>query len=145
MRALLQRVTQAAVAVDGTEIAAIGPGLVVLLGVGREDTDETARTLADRVAHYRIFEDDLGKINRSVLDEGGSALVVSQFTLQADTEKGLRPGFDPAAAPEAAEPLYRAFVETLAAAGIETRTGDFRAHMQVSLVNDGPATFLLER
>lgn len=144
MRALLQRVSRAAVRVDGAEIGAIGPGLLVLLGIAAGDEGSVSDRLAERVATYRLFEDDAGKMNRSVLDTGGSILVVSQFTLCADTSSGRRPGFEPAAPPTAAEPLYERFCAALEAEGVLVRRGRFGAAMEVELVNRGPVTFLLE-
>ena len=144
MRALLQRVTRASVRVEDKEVGAIGPGLLVLLGVAAGDDGALADRLAERVAGYRIFEDDAGKMNRSVLESGGGALVVSQFTLCADTSSGRRPGFEPAAPPAAAEPLYERFCEALERAGVPVRRGRFGASMDVELVNRGPVTFLLE-
>ncbi|HEU4724313.1 MAG TPA: D-aminoacyl-tRNA deacylase [Candidatus Eisenbacteria bacterium] len=144
MRALLQRVTRASVRVADAEVGAIGPGLLVLLGVAAGDDGALADRLAERVAGYRIFEDDAGKMNRSVLESGGGALVVSQFTLCADTSSGRRPGFEPAAPPAAAEPLYERFCEALERAGVPVRRGRFGASMDVELVNRGPVTFLLE-
>ena len=139
MRALLQRVTRAAVRVDGAEIAAIDGGLLVLLGVGHGDDDPTADAIARRICELRIFEDEDGKTNRSLLDVGGACLVVSQFTLYADTRKGNRPSFVGAAAPNIAEPLYERVCERLGA-----KRGEFGARMAVELVNDGPVTLLLE-
>ena len=145
MRALLQRVERASVDVDGERIAAIGPGLLVLLGVARSDDDQTADQLAVRVAALRIFRDDAGRANRSVVEVGGSALVVSQFTLYADTSRGRRPGFTDAGPPELAERLYRRFAEALRAAGIaEVELGQFGSEMRVELVNDGPFTIWLD-
>jgi D-tyrosyl-tRNA(Tyr) deacylase len=144
MRAVVQRVAEAAVSVAGERVAAIGPGLLVLLGVGREDAEADADYLADKVVNLRIFEDEAGHMNRSVLETGGAVLVVSQFTLYGDTRRGRRPGFSSAAAPEEANRLYRHFVERVAAAGLEVREGVFRAMMDVSLVNRGPVTLLLD-
>jgi D-tyrosyl-tRNA(Tyr) deacylase len=144
VRLLLQRVSSAAVAVAGERIAAIGPGLLVLAGVGKDDSDEAARRLAGKVAGLRIFGDDDGKMNRSLTDVGGEALVVSQFTLYADTKKGYRPSFVDAARPELAVPVLEAFVAGLRSAGVEVAEGRFGARMEVSLVNDGPVTILLE-
>ncbi|MCE9592769.1 MAG: D-tyrosyl-tRNA(Tyr) deacylase [Planctomycetes bacterium] len=144
MKALLQRVAYGRVRVDGETMGEIGPGLVVFLGVERGDGERETDRLAERVATYRVFSDAAGKINLSVLEVRGSALVVSQFTLAADTKKGRRPSFDPAAPPELAERLYRRFVERLVAAGVECRTGRFGAAMKVELENDGPVTFLLD-
>lgn len=145
MRVVVQRVRQAKVSVDGETVAAIGPGVVVLVGVTHNDTDEAARWLAQKVAGLRIFEDADGKMNAGLLDVGGQALVVSQFTLYADARKGRRPSFTDAAPPEVAEPLVRRFADELAAAGVPVRTGVFGAHMLVEIHNDGPVTILLER
>jgi D-tyrosyl-tRNA(Tyr) deacylase len=131
--------------VDGAEVGAIGPGLLVLLGVAAGDTAAAADRLAERVAHYRVFEDDAGKMNRSLLETGGNALVVSQFTLCAETSRGRRPGFDPAAPPSLAEPLCERFCEALERHGVAVGRGRFGASMDVELVNRGPVTFLLEQ
>ena len=144
MRALIQRVSRASVRVEGEEVARIGAGLLVLLGVAAEDAPGAEARLAARCAEFRIFEDERGRMNRSVREIQGQALVVPQFTLLADTTKGRRPGFDPAAPPERAEPLFRAFCEALAALGVPTGQGRFGASMEVELINQGPATFLLE-
>jgi len=144
MRALLQRVTEARVTVDGEVVGAVGPGLLVLLGVGQGDTDADAAWLADRVAGLRIFEDDAGKMNRSLLDTHRAALVVSQFTLHADTRKGRRPSFIGAAPPEEARRLYERFSAELERLGVHVQLGVFAAQMQVALVNDGPVTLLLD-
>jgi D-tyrosyl-tRNA(Tyr) deacylase len=144
MRIVLQRVTQASVSVDGKVIAAIGRGLLILLGIGHGDGQAEADTLAEKCANLRIFEDQAGKTNLSVQDIQGEALVVSQFTLYADARKGRRPSFTDAAVPETAEPLVRYFAERLVALGVSTRTGSFGAHMQVELINDGPFTIMLE-
>ena len=144
MRAVVQRVAEAAVSVGGERVSAIGPGLLVLLGVGREDKEADADYLADKVVNLRIFEDEAGQMNRSVLDTGGAVLVVSQFTLYGDARRGRRPGFSSAAPPEEANRLYRCFVGRVAAAGLEVREGVFRAMMDVSLVNRGPVTLLLD-
>jgi D-tyrosyl-tRNA(Tyr) deacylase len=144
MRAVVQRVAEAAVSVGGERVAAIGPGLLVLLGVGRGDVEADADYLADKVVHLRIFEDEAGQMNRSVLERGGAVLVVSQFTLYGDTRRGRRPGFSAAAAPEEANRLYRYFVGRVSAAGLEVREGVFRAMMDVSLVNRGPVTLILD-
>lgn len=145
MRVVLQRVNQGSVAVDGRTIAEIGLGFVILLGVGPEDGEPEIDYLVNKIAHLRIFEDDQGKINRSVLEVGGGALVVSQFTLYADTRKGRRPSFTEAAPPDFARPLVDRFAEKLAALGVPTQTGEFGAHMQVEIHNDGPVTIWLER
>jgi D-tyrosyl-tRNA(Tyr) deacylase len=144
MRLLLQRVQQGRVSVAGRTVAEIGPGLVILLGVGPEDGEEQVRVLVDKVAHLRIFEDEQGKMNRSLLDVGGQALVVSQFTLYADTRRGRRPSFTDAAAPDLARPLVERFAALLTAAGAPTQTGEFGAHMLVEIANDGPVTIWLE-
>ena len=144
MRAVLQRVREASVSLDGREVAAIGPGLLVLLGVGQADTVEDARWLAGKVAELRIFEDTEGKMNRSVREVEGAVLVVSQFTLYADARKGRRPSFTDAAPPEAAVPLLRAFVEDLRGRGLTVQEGVFGARMQVLLMNDGPVTIFLD-
>jgi D-tyrosyl-tRNA(Tyr) deacylase len=141
---LLQRVTRAAVRVDGATIGEIGPGLAILLGVGPDDTDAVADELARRSAELRIFRDEDGRTNRSLADVGGAALVVSQFTLYADTRRGRRPGFTDAAPPELAERLYERFVAAIRAAGLTVATGSFGAEMQVELVNDGPFTIWLD-
>lgn len=144
MRAVLQRVRRASVTVGGETVGAIDAGWLVLLGVGPADTPAEAAWLADKVAHLRAFEDDAGKMNRSVLDAGGGVLVVSQFTLYADTRKGRRPSFTGAAPPAVAEPLVERVVAELRAVGLPVATGRFGADMQVELVNDGPVTFVLD-
>lgn len=144
MIALIQRVSQASVTVAGEVTGEIGPGLLVLLGVEREDDEQKANRLCERVLGYRIFSDADGKMNLNVQQSGGSVLVVSQFTLAADTERGMRPGFSRGGAPEKAEALYDYFVSRCRSQQIETQTGRFAADMQVSLVNDGPVTFWLQ-
>ena len=144
MRALIQRVTEARVEVDGAVTGAIGAGLLVLLGVRKDDTAAEAEALLDKVAALRVFTDGEGKMNLSLMDTGGALLVVSQFTLYGDTRKGRRPGFDLAAPPELAQALYEHFVATARSRGITTATGVFRAHMQVTLTNDGPVTLMVE-
>jgi len=144
MRALVQRVRFANVTVEGEAISEIGCGLLILLGIAKGDTAADADWLAGKCARLRIFEDEAGKMNRSVLDIGGAALVVSQFTLYGDTRRGNRPGFDAAALPADAEPLYEHFKAALAALGIPVRGGQFGADMQVTLQNDGPVTLMLE-
>ncbi len=144
MRALLQRVTSAAVRVDGEVIGAIGSGLVVLLGVGRADDPAAAEALARRIVELRIFADDEGRTNRSLVDVGGAALIVSQFTLYADTRRGRRPGFTDAALPELAIPCYERFCNAVEAAGVTVARGRFGAEMAVELVNDGPFTIWLD-
>ncbi len=144
MRACVQRVSEASVTVDGQVSGRIGHGLVVLLGVARDDSADDANLLADKIVGLRIFEDDDGKMNRSVIEAGGALLVVSQFTLLGDCRKGRRPSFVGAAEPELAEQLYEAFVTAVRAINVEIATGVFRAHMDVSLTNDGPVTLLLD-
>ncbi len=144
MRALLQRVTEASVSVDGAVIGRTGPGLVILVCAMQGDTEAEADKLAARVSKLRIFKDAEGKMNRSLVDIGGSALVVSQFTLAADTSRGNRPGFSSAAAPEDGRRLYEHFAGALSALGVPVETGQFGADMQVSLVNDGPVTIWVE-
>ncbi|HEU5204073.1 MAG TPA: D-aminoacyl-tRNA deacylase [Candidatus Limnocylindrales bacterium] len=144
MRALLQRVTRAAVRVEGATLGEIGRGLVVLVGVGPDDDDATADALARQVAELRIFADDEGRTNRSLLDVEGGALVVSQFTLFADTRRGRRPGFSGAAPPDLAERLYERFAAALSRLGVPVATGRFGASMAVELVNDGPFTIWLD-
>jgi D-tyrosyl-tRNA(Tyr) deacylase len=145
MRALIQRVKSGKVSVDDQTVAQIHHGLVILLGIGPGDTEESARFLAEKIASLRIFEDDQGKFNLSILDKGGAALVVSQFTLYADVRKGRRPSFTDAAPPEIAAPLVMRFAEFLNAQGIPTQTGVFGAHMLVEIQNDGPVTIWLEK
>ena len=144
MRALLQRTTGARVRVDGETVGAIGAGLVVLLGVGPDDDEATAEALARRVTELRIFDDPEGRTNLSLVDVGGAVLVVSQFTLYADTRRGRRPGFTGAAAPDVAERLYLRFAEALRQLGLSVATGRFGAVMAVELVNDGPFTIWLD-
>lgn len=144
MRAVVQRVSRGRVTVDGRTAGQIGNGVVVLVGVGREDTAESARYLADKIAHLRIFEDAGGKMNRSLIDTGGAALVISQFTLYGDVRRGRRPAFDQAAAPETAIQLYHTLIEELRAHGIRVESGVFQAHMTVELANEGPVTILLD-
>jgi D-tyrosyl-tRNA(Tyr) deacylase len=144
LRALVQRVSEARVTVEGERVGEIGHGLVVLLGVARDDTEAEAERLAGKIARLRIFEDEAGKFDRSLLDVDGEALVVSQFTLVADTRKGNRPSFTDAAAPKEAEPLYEGFCAALAAHSIRVEQGVFGARMAVELVNDGPVTIALE-
>ena len=145
MRILIQRVSKASVTVDDKVISQIGKGLVVLLGVGHGDGEQQVAFLAEKTANLRIFEDEQRKTNLSILDVKGEALVVSQFTLYADTRKGRRPSFIDAALPEAAEPLVNRFAELLRAHGIPTQTGQFGAHMLVEIHNDGPVTIWLEK
>lgn len=144
MRAVVQRVSRGRVNVGGQVAGEIESGVVVLLGVGREDTPDSARYLAEKIAHLRIFEDAGGKMNLSLAETGGAALVVSQFTLYGDVRRGRRPGFDRAAPPEAANRLYETFIEELRSRGIRVETGVFQAHMTVDLANEGPVTILLD-
>ncbi|MBR4940340.1 MAG: D-tyrosyl-tRNA(Tyr) deacylase [Burkholderiaceae bacterium] len=144
MIALLQRVLQASVTVDGQVIGEIGPGLLALVCAERGDTNAACEKLAKKMLAYRIFSDENGKMNKSVTDVGGSLLVVSQFTLAADTAKGLRPSFTPAAAPDEGRRLYELFVQHVKASGLNTQTGEFGADMKVALINDGPVTFWLK-
>jgi D-aminoacyl-tRNA deacylase len=144
MRACVQRVSQGLVTVSDEVCGCIDHGLVVLLGVMAGDTEEDAAWLASKIVELRIFNDDDGKMNRSLVDVGGGMLVVSQFTLAGDCRKGRRPSFDAAAAPELAESLYERFVELVRQRGVEVATGRFREHMDVALVNDGPVTMLLD-
>ncbi|HEQ1859427.1 TPA: D-aminoacyl-tRNA deacylase [Providencia alcalifaciens] len=144
MIALIQRVTHASVVVDEKTVGQIGPGLLVLLGVEKDDDEQKAKRLCEKVLGYRIFSDEQGKMNLNVQQAGGSLLVVSQFTLAADTKKGMRPSFSGGAEPTKADELYQYFVEQSRAQGIVTETGEFAADMQVSLTNDGPVTFWLQ-
>jgi D-tyrosyl-tRNA(Tyr) deacylase len=144
VKAVVQRVSGAQVVADGEVVGEIGPGLCILLGVARDDGRDEAERLAGRVARLRIFENEEGRFDRSLVDVGGQALVVSQFTLIADTAKGNRPSFSDAAPPEQAEPLYEAFCGALSAQGVEVATGRFGARMALELVNDGPVTILLD-
>ena len=145
MRIVLQRVRQAKVSVSNQAIAQIGPGVVLLVGIGPNDGEEQARYLAAKIANLRIFEDQDGKINHSLLDVGGEAIVVSQFTLYADTRKGRRPSFTDAAAPQIAQPLVEQFAALLVEQGVPTQSGEFGAHMLVEIANDGPVTIYLDR
>lgn len=144
MRAVVQRVMRASVAVDEIEVASIGPGLLVLVGVATVDEQADAQWLADKVRQLRIFPDNVGVMNRSVEESNGAVLAVSQFTLHGDARRGRRPSYIAAAPPEHAEALYRAFVHVLRASGLDVSEGVFQAHMQVELVNDGPVTVLLD-
>jgi D-tyrosyl-tRNA(Tyr) deacylase len=144
MRALLQRVSHASVSVEGSVFSSIGNGLLILLGIGHRDGGEQARFLAEKIANLRIFQDEQGKTNLSILDIKGEAIVVSQFTLYADTRKGRRPSFTDAAGPEIAAPLVEHFVELLRGQGVPTQTGRFGEHMAVEIQNDGPITIWLE-
>jgi D-aminoacyl-tRNA deacylase len=144
MRAVIQRVSQARVIVEESVLGEIGPGLLALLGVARADTAADAAFLAEKILNLRVFPDEAGKMNRSLLDTRGGFLVVSQFTLYGDCRKGRRPSFDDAAPAELARPLYEHFVEVARESGLRVETGVFQAHMEVSLVNDGPVTLLVE-
>jgi D-tyrosyl-tRNA(Tyr) deacylase len=145
VRVVVQRVARASVTVDGREVGAVERGLVVLVGIASGDGDEAVAWMADKVAGLRVFPDDDGKMNRSLLEIGGGALVVSQFTLYGDATRGRRPSFIEAAPPEAAEPIYQRFVEALRGRGVAVATGVFGATMAISLVNDGPVTLVIER
>ena len=144
MRAVIQRVIQAKVTVGGKIVGQIGPGLCIFLGVGKDDAEANANALGDKITNLRILKDQQGKMNRSLLDTGGELLVVSQFTLYGDCRKGNRPSFTDAAPPAQAERLYEYFLARLRNAGIKIAAGQFQAHMQVALVNDGPVTLVLE-
>jgi D-tyrosyl-tRNA(Tyr) deacylase len=144
MRAVVQRVSRAKVTVAGEVTGEIGVGLLLLLGVGREDSEPNADYLAEKIVGLRIFDDDGGKMNRSAVDVGGAVLVVSQFTLYGDARKGKRPSFDDAAPPQRARELYEYFVEKIRAAGLRCETGRFQEMMAVELVNEGPVTILLD-
>jgi len=144
MRAVIQRVSQARVSVEGSILGEIGPGLMALLGIAKLDNAADAEFLADKILHLRVFPDEAGKMNRSLLDAGGALLVVSQFTLYGDCSRGRRPSFDAAAPAEQARPLYEHFVEVARRSGVRVETGVFQAHMEVSLVNDGPVTLMVE-
>jgi D-tyrosyl-tRNA(Tyr) deacylase len=143
LRAVYQRVSRAAVSVEGREVASVGRGAMVLLAVGKEDTEKDAGYMAEKIAGLRVFPDSEGKMNLSLLDIRGEVLLISQFTLYGDVKKGKRPGFDGAAAPETGERLYLLTAEALNRLGVPTRTGVFGAHMEVELVNDGPVTILI--
>ena len=144
MRAVIQRVSTARVLIEGQEYSRIGAGILVLLGVEKEDNTEDAQLLARRIVELRIFEDEAGKMNRSIADEGGQILAVSQFTLLGDCRKGRRPSFDPAAPPDIARALYEQFVKEVDRLGVPVATGVFQAMMDVELTNQGPVTFILD-
>lgn len=145
MRVLIQRVTEASVSVKNQVVGKINKGFLVFIGIQKGDTREQASYLANKVSHLRIFEDTQGKMNLALADVSGEILAISQFTLAGDTSRGNRPGFETAARPEEAEPLYEYFVECLRQAGHHVETGIFQTDMKVSLINDGPSTFILER
>ena len=144
MRAVIQRVSTSKVQVDNEVVGQIGPGLLVLLGISRSDDEKDADYLSDKIVHLRVFEDDRDKMNRSLIERGGEIMVVSQFTLLGDCRKGRRPSFIEAAPPDRAEELYEYFVGQLESKGITVATGQFKAKMAVSLVNDGPVTLIIE-
>jgi D-tyrosyl-tRNA(Tyr) deacylase len=144
MRAVIQRVSAARVVIDKAEFSRIGAGILVLLGVEKEDTAEDAAALARRIVELRIFEDEAGKMNRSIGETGGQILAVSQFTLLGDCRRGRRPSFDPAAPPDIAKPLYELFVKEIEVLGIPVSTGVFQAMMEIELTNQGPVTFILD-
>ncbi len=144
MRAVIQRVSSASVTVGSKNTGAIASGLLVFLGIHRDDGTQEIKWMSDKIRNLRIFEDNEGKMNRSLIDTGGAMLVISQFTLYGDCRKGRRPGYSAAAPPEQANALYEQFITHVTASGIETASGKFQAHMEVSLVNDGPVTLLLD-
>ena len=144
MRAIVQRVSRASVTVDNITTGEIGPGLLILVGVRVEDTEQDASRLSSKIVNLRIFPDAQGKMNLSVLDSGGACLIVSQFTVYADTSRGRRPSFEKAARPEQARPLYEAFVQAVRLSGVRVAEGIFQAHMIISLANDGPITLVCE-
>ncbi|MBP8911824.1 MAG: D-tyrosyl-tRNA(Tyr) deacylase [Phycisphaerae bacterium] len=144
MRAVIQRVTEAKVEVEGKIVGQVGKGLLVYLGVGTADTETDAQFMAEKLANLRIFSDETGKMNRSVIDIGGGVLLVSQFTLYGDCRKGRRPGFDAAGEPDLAERLYEKVAQLIAAEDVPVQKGSFGAHMHVTSINDGPVTFLLD-
>jgi len=144
MRAVIQRVSEARVEVEGKVVGQVGPGLLVYLGVGQGDTEADVQFMAEKLAHLRIFADEAGKMNHSVIDIGGGVLLVSNFTLHGDCRKGRRPGFDGAADPALAEGLYEKVAQVISQQGVPVEKGVFGAHMHVTSVNDGPVTFLLD-
>jgi D-tyrosyl-tRNA(Tyr) deacylase len=144
MRAVVQRVRRAEVRVDGKVVGRIGPGLLVLVGIAREDSPDIGKALAEKIVRLRVFDDQQGRMNLDVREAGGAVLAVSEFTLYGDCRKGRRPNYTRAAAPDDALPLYQAFVESLKVLGAKVETGEFRAMMDVDLVNDGPVTLLLD-
>jgi len=144
MRAVIQRVKRAEVRVEGDVVGRIGPGLLVLVGIGKGDSDKNGESLAEKIANLRVFDDEQGRMNRSLLETQGSVLCVSQFTLYGDCRKGRRPSYDLAAPPAVARPLYDAFLASLLSLGLEVHSGQFQARMDVELTNDGPVTLLLD-
>jgi len=144
MRAVVQRVKRASVTIEGRRVSEIRTGLLVLVGVASNDTSESCKWMAEKVCNLRVFDDDQGRMNQTVLDVKGAILCVSQFTLLGDCRKGRRPSYDRAAPPDAAKPIYEDFVDALRAQGVQVETGEFRAMMDVELVNDGPVTLLLD-
>jgi len=144
MRAVIQRVKRAEVRVDGDAVGRIGPGLLVLVGIGKDDNEKSGEALADKIAHLRVFDDEQGRMNRSLLETQGSVLCVSQFTLYGDCRKGRRPSYDQAAPPGLARSLYDAFLASLRGQGLVVQSGQFQARMDVELINDGPVTLLLD-
>ena len=144
MRAVIQRVAEASVTVEGETVGTVGKGLLALVGVRIDDSEADSIYIADKIANLRIFEDEQGKMNRSILETGAAALIVSQFTLYGDARKGRRPGFTDAAAGESARPLYELVCEQIASNGVRVERGVFGAHMRIALVNDGPVTLLLD-
>lgn len=144
MRAVVQRVRKAEIRVEGRRVGCIGQGLLVLVGIAKDDGLESGEALAEKIVNLRVFEDEQGAMNRSLLETGGGLLCVSQFTLYGDCRKGRRPSYDRAAPPDAARVLYTAFVESLRALGAQVETGQFQAPMEVELINDGPVTLLLD-
>jgi D-tyrosyl-tRNA(Tyr) deacylase len=145
MKIILQRIAEASVEADGKKVGSIGQGILVFVGITHSDTTSHASWLANKLVNLRIFEDSQGKLNRSLIDKQGAALIISQFTLYADCNEGRRPSFTQAAQPEVAEPLYEMFVEEVRRTGISVVTGIFGAYMKVNLINDGPITIMLER
>ena len=144
MRAVIQRVQHARVSVESRVVGEIGAGMLVLLGIAKDDSSQAAHNLAEKTAHLRIFDDAAGKMNSSLLETGGSALVVSQFTLYGDLRRGRRPGFERAASPDIANPIYEQYVASLKSFGVPVQTGVFQAHMIVELANNGPVTMLID-
>ncbi|MGD9211815.1 MAG: D-aminoacyl-tRNA deacylase [Desulfobacteraceae bacterium] len=144
MRAVIQRVSKSTVSIDNHVVGQIGAGLTILLGISQDDSEKDVHYLVDKIAHLRIFEDEKGKMNRSLVDVGGAVLIISQFTLLADCRKGRRPSFIQAAAPKMADQLYKHFIERMITHGIDVQTGRFGAMMQVSIINEGPVTIIMD-